>query len=407
MNINYYLDKKNPDRKGYLRIFLYIRFEGKTLKVYTGEKTKLEHWDIKAGSPIKNSPGAEQLTDLLDSWEEEIKAVSRQARTGRKDITVEYLKSNLSFIRKQDYTFFTLWDKYIAEESINQGWTIGTKKRYQTCKKHLVKINESYKLEFGSINNDFLQRFIKYHNDNGFANSFTEKNLVVLKTFLNWAIRNDYSSNLEYQKWRVKFKKPSQDENIVFLTIDELINLYKLELKNETLRHVRDCFCFACFTGLRHSDLQNLKKSNIHNGNIKITTIKTNRTLNITVNKFAKAILDRYKNLPGPYALPVISNQKTNDHLKDIGQRAKLNDPVTELQYSGNERQEITYPKWTKLTTHVARKTFVTTAVYLDIPLEVVIEITGQTMEVVRRYYRIQEKQKQREMAKFNNLRIA
>ena len=129
--------------------------------------------------------------------------------------------------------------------------------------------------------------------------------------------------------------------------------------------------------------------------------------LNITVNKFAKAILDRYKNLPGPYALPVISNQKTNDHLKDIGQRAKLNDPVTELQYSGNERQEITYPKWTKLTTHVARKTFVTTAVYLDIPLEVVIEITGQTMEVVRRYYRIQEKQKQREMAKFNNLRIA
>ncbi len=406
MTINFYLNRR-CDRRHNMQIFLYIRFDKKLLKIYTGEKTKSEHWDIKAGRPVKNSPGVEQLTDFLDSWEAEIKAVSRDARAQRKDITVEYLKSKLSFIRQQDHTFFGRWDKYIAEESINQGWAIGTKKRYQTCKKHLAKINETYKLEFGSINNDFLQQFIKYHTTQGFANSFTEKNLVVLKTFLNWATRNNYSTNIEYKKWRVKFKKPSQDENIVFLTIDELISLYKLKLNNDTLCHVRDCFCFSCFTGLRHSDLQNLKKANIHNENIKITTIKTNKTLNVSINKYAKVILDRYIDHPGPYALPVISNQKTNDHLKDIGQRAKLNDPVTELQYSGNERQETVYPKWTKLTTHVARKTFVTTAVYLDIPLEVVIEITGQTLEVVRRYYKIQDKQKEREMKKFDKLRIA
>jgi len=89
------------------------------------------------------------------------------------------------------------------------------------------------------------------------------------------------------------------------------------------------------------------------------------------------------------------------------GKLTGLNETVSRHRYSGNERQETVHPKWTLLTTHVARKTFITTAVFLDIPLEVVIEITGQSMEAVKRYYEIKEKQKAREMKKFDKLRIA
>lgn len=405
MTINFYPDRR-PDRKGYMSIFLYIRFEKKQLKVYTGEKTKSENWNTQTGRPLKGSLGAEELTDLLDSWEEEIKAINRRAKIERKPVTIEYLKSNLTFISKQDYSFFDLWDRFINEQGTLKSWASGTARRYQTCKKHLEKINETYKLEFDSLNNEFLQRFIKYHVALGFTNAFTQKNLIVLKGFLNWATRNDHSTNLDYKKWDVDLKKPSQDDNIVYLTIDELIKVYKLKIKDPTLQHVRDTFCFGCFTGLRHSDLQNLKKSNITNGNIEITTIKNNKRLKISLNKYAKVILNKYSDLPGPYALPVISNQKTNDHLKGLGRLSGLTEPVNKINYSGNKRQETVHPKWTLLTTHVARKTFITTAVYLDIPLEVVIEITGQTLEVVRRYYKIQDKQKAREMEKFNKLRI-
>jgi hypothetical protein len=86
---------------------------------------------------------------------------------------------------------------------------------------------------------------------------------------------------------------------------------------------------------------------------------------------------------------------------------AGLNETVSKQRSTGNERQETVHPKWTLPSTHVTRKTFITKAVYLDIPLEVVIEITGQSMEVVKRYYEIQEKQKAREMKKFDKLRIA
>ena len=36
-------------------------------------------------------------------------------------------------------------------------------------------------------------------------------------------------------------------------------------------------------------------------------------------------------------ALPVISNQKMNDYLKELGELAEINEPVRETYYKGNE----------------------------------------------------------------------
>ncbi len=41
------------------------------------------------------------------------------------------------------------------------------------------------------------------------------------------------------------------------------MKLYKLKIKSETLRQVRDVFCFGCFTGQRYSDIAGLKPQHI------------------------------------------------------------------------------------------------------------------------------------------------
>lgn len=88
------------------------------------------------------------------------------------------------------------------------------------------------------------------------------------------------------------------------------------------MERVRDAFCFCCFTSLRYSDLRRLKRTNVFAKYILITTKKDTDTLKIELNKFSKALLEKYKNesFSGNQPLPVISEQRMNEHLKAIGE---------------------------------------------------------------------------------------
>jgi len=181
--------------------------------------------------------------------------------------------------------------------------------------------------------------------------------------------------------------------------------LYHLPISKKYLEQVRDVFCFCCFTGLRYSDVLNLKRSNIKDDYIEITTIKTNDPLQIDLNTYSRTILEKYNDFPfaDDKCLPVISNQKMNKYLKELGQIAKMNESELVVYYKGNERIEETFQKWQLLSTHAGRKTFVSNALFLNIPAEVIMSWTGhKDHKVMENYYKIIAPQKRREMAKFN-----
>lgn len=101
------------------------------------------------------------------------------------------------------------------------------------------------------------------------------------------------------------------------------------------MERVRDVFLFCCFTSLRYSDVRNLKRSDIKPDHIEVTTVKTADSLIIELNDHSKAILEKYKDVhfENHMALPVISNQKMNDYLKELGELAEINEPVRETYY--------------------------------------------------------------------------
>jgi integrase len=183
------------------------------------------------------------------------------------------------------------------------------------------------------------------------------------------------------------------------------MHLYKKKIKKNYLDQVRDVFCFCCFTGLRYSDVLNLKRSNIKGDTIEFTSIKTAESLIIDLNTYSQAILDKYKNFPfkDDKCLPVISNQKMNEYLKELGQAAKFKSPETIVYYKGAERIEDTFQKWQLMTTHMGRRTFVTNALFLNIPSEVIQQWTGhKDHKVFEKYYKIVDQQRRTEMNKFN-----
>lgn len=142
------------------------------------------------------------------------------------------------------------------------------------------------------------------------------KQIKTSKVFLHYAVDLGIPVNPAFKK----FKVLKEDTDIIYLNHPELKLLEDLDLsENKRLAYVRDVFLFGCETGLRYSDITQLKKEDIHENLIIILTQKTRDRLRIPLSSLAKTILDRYE---GKYlnALPAISNQKMNLYLKELGE---------------------------------------------------------------------------------------
>ena len=120
-----------------------------------------------------------------------------------------------------------------------------------------------------------------------------------------------------------------------------------------------------------------------------------------------KAILEKYKDIhfENHMALPVISNQKMNDYLKELGELAEINEPIRETYYKGNERIDEVTPKYALLSTHAGRRTFICNALALGIPAQVVMKWTGHSdYKAMKPYIDIADDIKANAMNKFNQL---
>lgn len=104
-------------------------------------------------------------------------------------------------------------------------------------------------------------------------------------------------------------------------------------------------------------------------------------------------------------ALPSVSNQWSNRAIKEIGDLCGIDEPVLITTHSGRNRSEATMPKWTLLSTHCARRTFVVTALQLGIPIEVITRWTGHSdLKAMRPYIAIVDELKAKNMAKFDEV---
>ena len=280
------------------------------------------------------------------------------------------------------------------------------KEKFAAVRKHLEKFDKE--LTFEALDEPKLTSYVNFLKDvEGLRNTSTMKQIAYLKWFLRWCTKKGYCMNNAYESFNPKLK--SVQKKVIFLTWEELNKLkdYKIPLTKQYLERVRDVFLFCCFSGLRYSDVYNLKRSDIRDGYIEITTVKTADRLVIELNNHSRAILDKYKDVEfeGHKALPVISNQKMNNYLKELGELAEINEPVSETYYKGSERIDTVTPKYALLGTHAGRRTFICNALALGIPAQVVMKWTGHSdYKAMKPYIDIADDVKANAMSKFNQL---
>ncbi|MDR0732774.1 MAG: site-specific integrase, partial [Dysgonamonadaceae bacterium] len=261
-------------------------------------------------------------------------------------------------------------------------------------------------IAFEKLTKDYLMNFVFFLCDElDMRNTSIENQLLYLRRFLKWATENRYNSNFEFQKFNPKLK--TSEKKVIFLDWDELMTVYNFNIpeKMPNIERVRDVFCFCCFTGLRYSDVANLKRSDVFETHLSITTVKTADSLKIELNNYSKAILDKYKNFEfaNNLALPVISNKKMNDALKNLGKLCEIDRPVTITYYKGNKRIDEVIPKFRLLGTHAGRRTFVCNALMLGIAPQIVMKWTGHSdYKSMKPYIDIADKAKENAMELFN-----
>jgi integrase len=140
-----------------------------------------------------------------------------------------------------------------------------------------------------------------------------------------------------------------------------------------------------------------LQRTDIAGNYIFVTTQKTNDRLPIDLNKYSKAILEKYKDqkFPNGLALPVITNQRMNEYLKDLCELCGLNTPITRVVVRGGQRVQEVQPKFNLIGTHAGRRTFICFALSSGIPPQVVMKWTGHSdYKAMKPYIDIAEKTK-------------
>lgn len=294
----------------------------------------------------------------------------------------------------------SFFDEYLTE--ISKTIALKTSDTVKSC---LLKLNEyNPELTVNDVPENILNDVVYYMQVNQMCNSSIISYMQIINRFFCW-LRDSKGFNIKLkEREAVKLVK---DDAKSYLEHDELVALYNFSSDQPKLQLARDMFIFACFTGLRYSDMKKLKKIEIYGGKIHTNIQKTGKHIVVDLNKFSQEICDKYMNANEfcETLFPRSSIVTYNVKLTEIFKRLNFNRPVLLEYYKGNQLVKTEVPKYQILTSHSARRTFVVECLQRNIPPIVIIRWTGhKDLKSLAPYIAIVDSQRKAEMDKFDNL---
>ena len=409
-------EKDNPTAKVRYR----IKWENNIVAFNIGYRVEADKWSIETQRCKTNTTHGDKkisasiINKKIRQYEAACEKVFRGFDLENSNPEKQNFKNHFNIeigkkpeiIIEYEKTLFDIFDVFMNEESLLNLWSSKTLAKMKTFKKHLKTFDED--LEFNSLDEKKLIKYQYFLQDNlKLQNSTALKNFSFLRWFLRWATKKGYNQNIAFEHFKPKLK--TIQKKIIFLTQPELNKIKNFEIPKEKkyLDRVRDIFMFQCFTGLRYSDVENLKRSDIKDHFIEIITVKTSDSLIIELNDHSKAILKKYEDevYEKSKALPVISNQRMNEYLRELTKMAEIDEPIRETYYKGNQKFDEVFPKYELISSHAGRRTFICNALALGIPPQVVMKWTGHSdYSAMKPYIDIADQTKINAMEKFNLL---
>lgn len=94
------------------------------------------------------------------------------------------------------------------------------------------------------------------------------------------------------------------------------------------------------------------------------------------------------------YDLPKIPSYKFNERVKELGERARLNQKIEVVRKKGNNRIKDIYKKWEMISSHTCRRSFCTNMYLSGFPAQELMKISGhKSPAAFMRYIKVDNQQ--------------
>jgi integrase len=409
MRIRFYLEKRK-DSEGRLLtndrpVLMGVSFNGERVMLGSGIRMDMEGWDPVRQRVRHDYPGASGLNNWMETLEDTArKTWSAVNSDGIKPGADQFRETFRQLKPYFSQGFFQIFYEFL--ESGYTRWSISTYRKVRTIYNHLreFEVVTGYSISFRSLDETFIRKFTRFYVEKGNNHTTCRKAINILVWFLNWATRNGYNIYTEYRGfYKMLESEPSGIKtNPLYLKWEELMRLVEYQPGNRKMERVRDLFCFMCFSGLRFSEIQSLRKEDINDVEILVRS-KSRRIRKIPMNRYTREIYRRYENrfYRDNTAFPSLSIITFIKYLRLIGREAgidrEVNTPGTEV------KPFISCPLYDRLTAGIAVNTFIANALELEIPMEILSSFTGVSQDA--RVMWIKSELTKEEMGKFDGLR--
>lgn len=324
----------NVKKSGLCPVYVICYLDGERIRFKTGVDVFINDFDQASGTVKRTCKDAKDKNLLINSVKKVITEIEIRYRLKHLELTPELLKAeyqrpnyNTSFIsfyefelqKRKGLLSFNMYEKYDV--------TLRKLKRFRP------------EITFSQLDIDFLNDFSIYCKKLGNCQNTINGNLKNIKFFVRLAYRKNLINDDIFKEYKISTIRPMRN----FLTEKELkliIGYFRKNIFNDKHREILKTFLFACFTGLRFSDIQNLQFDHIFDDMLILKPQKTkfiDKTVKIPLCQPAKELIDYSKKTRKVFH--VFSSQYVNRELKQI-------------MDSVNIRKRITF--------HCARHTFAT-----------------------------------------------
>ena len=378
-NMLFHIRKEKANAEGLAPIYCRITVDGKRCELAIKREVAISKWLPSKGYVKGTNEEAQSLNKYIDSVRAKVYEHQKLLMDANKPVTAETIKNSFLGLTQQAKSLFKLFEDHNAKvkQLIGKDFAAGTYERYETALKHLKEFAaHRYQLTdvfLTDVDHTFIQEFDHFlRTVRNCANNTAVKYMKNFKKIIRQALAKGLITVDPFQGYRAKLKKVDRG----YLTQEEIDAIQKKVITIPRISQVRDIFLFQCYTGLAYADIKKLTKEHIVKGAdgeqwISTRRTKTDTAINVPLLPEALAILDKYKAHPECYSkgvlLPVLSNQRMNGYLKEIGDLCGITKNIS---------------------SHLARHTFGTTITLANgVSLEVVSKLLGHTNLATTKVY--------------------
>jgi integrase len=408
MNIKLILRNINKKTSiGTVCVYLDFYFRNKREQKFFKTPVKISRFDWAGSEQVrKSNPNHKELNELLSFEKKRILDMINEMRRDEIEVTPQSISTIIEKKKEAKKDLIQLSDEYINSRV---DLTERHRQKLKSLTSRIIDFSKGSKVYYSSINQKWIDSFTMYLQD---GNPESEnKNLqksqqpsTINKTFSFFRqILNHLNSEgiIDDRYKSLKYPKGFQSKKVI-LTEEEIRKFIDFKPTSKKLQKVKDLSLIQLMTGLRYSDLINIRKTNISGNCLEIMNKKTKKYTSIPIHKELNTLLKKYDYNLSPLSL---SNVNYNKYLKELMELVKVDILVEKFYFENGNMKSVFKPKYELIGTHTFRRTFITQSILKGIPIHVIQSITGHaTLKQISEYVNIEEEMKAVEVKKLDSL---